>query len=286
MSRPVILNGALLPEGEATVPVSDLGLRRGFAAFEFLRVVGGTPLFLDDHMARLVRTRARLGLAGRWSEGDVREAVARLVDASAMGDGGIQIVITGGNSSDAFTPGAPTLIATPVSLSPPPASDYAQGVAVITHRNVREIPEAKTTDYLVAVTLIPRMAEAGAAEALFHDGERVLEGARSGLALVTAAGVLVTAAAGVLDSVTRRNLLPLARRAMPVEVRDIPLTELSEVAEALLLSTTRGVMPITRIDGRPVGDGRVGPHARALRDAYERHVGDHLAAARAGRTRR
>jgi D-alanine transaminase/branched-chain amino acid aminotransferase len=272
MSWQVIVNGEFLPEAEASVHISDLGLRRGYGAFEFFRVLGGTPIFLDDHLARLGRTIEMLGLDGKWTLAAIRDQVHAVISENGLTEAGVQIVLTGGESPDVFTPGEPTLIVAPIALTPIPDEHYETGVAVITHRNLRELPEAKTTDYLIAVQLIPAMRAAGAIEVLYHDETRMLEGARSGLGIVTSDGVLVTASRDVLESVTRYHVLRIAKELMPVALRDISLGEFHDAPEVFLTGTTRGVLPVTVVDGRPVGNGQVGPHARRLSDAFREHV--------------
>ncbi len=273
------MNGELVPEAEATVHISDLGLRRGFGAFDFFRLVDGVPLFYDDHMTRLARSRELLGLNGRWPEAEVRSLVGQLITANDLRNEGIQIVLTGGYSPDAFTPTEPNLLMVPIAVTMPNEEHYQTGVKVITHQNVRELPTAKTTDYLIAVKEIPRMAAAGAIEVLYHDGEVISEGARSGLAIVTADGVLVTAREGVLESVTLKRVLDVARGVLPVELRNITVTEFANAPEAFLTGTTRGVLPITRVDDRQVGDGTVGPHTKRVIQAFRDEVDAYVRAA-------
>ena len=280
----VIVNGELVPEADATVHVSDLGLRRGYAAFDFFRLVDGVPLFFEDHLARFARSRGMLGLDGRWPEDEIRGLVAQLIEANGLRNEGIQIVLTGGYSADMFTPGEPNLIIAQLPAPMAPAQLYETGVKVITHDNVRELPEAKTTDYLIAVKLIPQMTKAGAIEVLYHDGDRMSEGARSGFGIVTADGVLVTAAQGVLESITLKRVLHVAEDLMPVELRHITADEFERAPEAFLTGTTRGILPITQVDDRPVGNGTVGPHTKRLIEAFHREVDDYLTAASTSRT--
>ncbi len=275
----VIVNGELVPEAEATVHISDLGLRRGFAAFDFFRLVDGTPLFFNDHMARLARSRELLGLNGRWPEAEVRALVAQLISANGLRNEGIQIVLTGGYSPDAFTPTEPNLLMAPMAVTMASEEQYRTGVKVITHRNVRELPAAKTTDYLIAVREISRMTAAGAIEVLYHDGEVISEGARSGLAIVTADGVLVTAGEGVLESITLKRVLDVARTLLPIERRDITVAEFANAPEAFLTGTTRCVLPITQVDDHRVGDGTVGRNTKRLMKAFRDEVDAYVRAA-------
>lgn len=272
----VIVNGELVSEADATVHVSDLGLQRGYGAFDFFRLVDGIPLFFEDHLIRFARSRELLGLDGRWPEEEIRGFVARLIDANGLRDEGIQIVLTGGYSADMFTPGEPNLIIAPIAVTMATDEQYATGVKVITHNNSRELPDAKTTDYLMAVKLIPQMTAAGAIEVLYHDGERMSEGARSGFGIITAGGVLVTADQGVLESITLKRVLRVAGDLMPIELRDITIDEFAQAPEAFLTGTTRGILPITQVDDRPVGDGHVGPLTKRLIQAFRHEVDMYL----------
>lgn len=278
MAKYVILNGELTLEQDAKIHVSDLGLRRGYAVFEFFRVMRGIPLFFEDHLVRFQRSVELLGLEPPWSLEQIRQFVSQLVEANGLREAGVQLVLTGGYSPDIFTPTTPNLIIAETEVKPYPAEQYERGVKVITQLNVRELPEAKTTDYLMAVRLIPRMRSEGAVEVLYHDGRRMLEGARSGLGIVTSEGVLVTAGSTVLESITRRRLLGAARGLLPIEERDIGLEEFFTAPEIFILSSTRGVMPVTRVDDRPVGTGEVGPHTRRLMQVFQAHVEEYLMA--------
>lgn len=267
--RSAIVDGTRVGYGDATVHVSDLGLRRAYAVFEFFRVEEGVPLFLDAHLARLARSTDLVGLRMSRDVAAVADDVHELIAADDLGRGAVQILVTGGPSDDGFTPTRPTCIVSGAEV--PPRATEPVGAALLTHRHVREFPEAKNTSYLTAMRLAPAMRAAGAIDVLYHDGERVAEGARSAVAIVVGT-TFITRREGVLESVSMSNLLMLARRRMDVEERSFTMDELSAADEVITTGSVRGVAPVTAVDGRPVGDGAIGPHARALFAAYEAHV--------------
>jgi branched-chain amino acid aminotransferase len=191
----------------------------------------------------------------------------------------VQVLLTGGPSDDGVTFRQPTCIVT--SLHVPPRATAPVGATLITHRHIRELPEAKSTNYLTAMRLANAMRAAGAIDVLYHDGVHAAECARSALAIVLD-GTLVTRREGVLESVSMTRLLGLARERMQVEERAITLEELRAADEVLSTGSVRGVLPIVAIDGRPVGDGTVGPHARALFAVFAAHVAEYVAARRGG----
>jgi D-alanine transaminase/branched-chain amino acid aminotransferase len=239
-------------------------------------VLRGIPVFIEDHLERFVNSSQAIGLEVPYSRAELEGFIRELIRVNGFQNAGIQLVLTGGYSEDIFTPGHPNLIIAPIALREYPPALYRQGVKVITHRHVREIPEAKTIAYLTAVKLGPRMKAEGAAEVIYHDGKWVSEGARSSLGLVKE-GVLITAKDGVLPGITRLHALRLAAQLMPVEQRAFTLEELYAADEVFITSSTRGVMPVTHIDDRPVADGRVGPRVSALVRAFEAHVEEYLA---------
>jgi D-alanine transaminase/branched-chain amino acid aminotransferase len=275
--RWAIVDGTRVPYADASVHVSDLGLRRGFAVFEMFRVEDGVPLFLEDHLARLGRSADAVGLPLPRGTGGVAADVQALLDAHASGVSAVQVLVTGGPSDDGVTFRQPTCIVTSVPVPPRPSAPA--GATLLTHRHARELPEAKSTNYLTAMRLADAMRAAGAIDVLYHDGTHVAEGARSALAIVQD-GTLVTRREGVLASVSMAQLLVVARPRMRVEERAITLEELHAADEVLSTGAVRGVVPIVAIDGRPVGDGAVGPHARALFAAFAAHVEGYLATRR------
>jgi len=278
-ARWAILDGQRVAHDAATVHVSDLGLRRGYAVFEAFRIEQGVPLFLEDHLARLARSADAVGLPLPRGIDGVEADVHALIDAHAPRVTAAHVLLTGGPSDDGITFRQPTCIVTAMNVAP--RATAPTGARLITHRHTRELPEAKSTTYLTAMRLADAMRAASAIDVLYHDGVHAAECSRSALAIVLD-GTLVTRRNGVLASVSMKQLLAVARERMPVEERAITLEELRAADEVLTTGSVRGVVPVTAIDGRPVGDGAVGPHARALFAAFAAHVDGYIAARRGG----
>jgi D-alanine transaminase/branched-chain amino acid aminotransferase len=232
-------------------------------------------VFLEDHLERFERSAWLLELTPPFGREKLEGLIRELIELNNLREAGIQMLLTGGYSPDAFTPGQPNLVIAPMAVTPPPAHLYQQGGKVILHQNLRELPEAKTTDYLVAVRLARRVRAEGATEVIYHDGETVYEGGRSSL-LIIQKGTLITAQAGVLPGITRKHLLEVARPILPIQERPITLSELYSADEVLLTGATRQVMPITQIEDRRVGDGQVGPYSQQLIKAFQEHLEAYL----------
>ena len=270
------INLEIVPAEDAVIGVTDIGLRRGFGAFDYLRLVEGKPLFLEDHLDRFERTIAMLGLELPCGRDALREHVFELVRRNARSEAGIQLFLTGGYAEDGFTPTRPNLLIVFTHISPQPNARYEEGAKLILHRYQRDLPEAKTTNYATAVRLAPTMKAADAVDALYHDGARLLETTRSNLFVVDAAGRLATPGSDILPGITRLNVLRAIDGELAVDRRDIGIGELPVLREAFVTSTTKGAMPVRQIGETVVGDGRPGPITERVRELFAAHVEEHL----------
>jgi branched-chain amino acid aminotransferase len=275
VQRFVHLNGTLVPEGTASLHVSDLGFRRAYSVFEFCRVDEGVPVFLEDHLERFKRSCATLELP---APPDIESRILELLRANRAVLSGVSVYVTGGYSEDGFTPTTPNLVIIEAPRQPFPAAFFTRGTKVITFTHTRELAYAKTTDYLTAVRLGGAMRAAGATEVIFKTDSHVLEGARAAIGVVLPSGVIVSPVDDVLESVTLGRALKLARGFTSVERRAVTIAEFESAAELFLTSATRGVMPVTTVDDRAVGDGRVGQTVTRLMRDLETHTAEYVRA--------
>lgn len=267
MIRYHMVDGVLRPAQEASVPVTDLGLLRGYAIFDYLLVRQGQPLFLDDYLSRLLRSAELLRLSLPFSRAQLRRQVAELVAANDLSEGGIRFLVTGGPSADGYSPSAtPTVL---ILAHPMPHFDpqvYARGLKLLLYPYRRDIPEVKTTNYLIGIHQMPRLRTAGASEVLYHDGTHIYETTRSNFFIVKKDGTVVTPAEGILQGITRKHVIQLAREVFQVELRPLAIDELAEAAEAFITSTIKRVAPVVQVGDMLIGEGRPGPVAKRLHD--------------------
>ncbi|MEZ4633230.1 MAG: aminotransferase class IV [Deinococcales bacterium] len=277
MSKFFMINGEILPEAEAFLKPTDIGFRRGYAAFDFLRIYQGSPLFIDDHLARFYRSAERLGLEMPLNITDYKERLLELIKRTQLHESGLQMFLTGGDSPDGFNPATPNLIVILVPLPQNKPEAFSEGVKLISHNYQRDLPEAKSNNYFMAVNLSKRIRDEGAKDVLYYHDDKVLETTRSNIFMVTEGGTLVTAKEGVLHGVTRKHLLNVARDYLKVEERDINLEEFGRAKEVFLSGTTLGAMPVRQIDERIIGDGKPGPVTLELTIRFKKHVEAYLA---------
>jgi branched-chain amino acid aminotransferase len=257
------LNNTFLAAADASLSVNDLSIQRGYGIFDFLKTVGDVPIFLDDHLDRFYHSAGRMRLDVGKTREELKAIIAELHRLNRFPDSGIRITLTGGISTDSVTPGQPNLIITQHPM-PPPGKECVPPIRLITYSHQRQLPDVKTIDYLMAIHLQPYIRERNAFDVLYHHNSIITECPRCNFFLVTADGTLTTPAANMLKGITRKKVLALARDLLPTSERDLHLDELHTAREAFITSTSRHVVPVSHIDGHPIGDTAPGPVSRDL----------------------
>ena len=282
----VWVDGRILPADGPQLSVFDRGFQLGDGIFETLRVRGGHPTELAEHVARLHRSAAGLDIAlPDGLDAALREGIAALLSADGLdgpaGDASVRITVSRGpfRGRGLLPPAevvAPTIAIQAWPVVPPPADHLERGLHLVASA-VRRDPEnplvtLKTTsraDYVYA-RLEARRAGADDAVFLTIDGH-LSEGTTANIFLVRR-GELATPSldCAILPGTTRSWLLTWGRRAglRPVEGRLRP-TDLAEADEAFLSSSVAGILPVTRFAGAPIGDGLPGPWTRRAREDRE-----------------
>lgn len=282
MSRIAYVNGRYLPWRDAAVHVEDRGYQFSDGVYEVCEVRGGRMVDERRHMARLARSLAELRIAMPMSPAALSLVMRETVARNKVGNGIVYLQVTRGvaRRDHAFPPAgtAPSLVVTARNLDQAQiAATAASGIAVIT------IPDNRWARVdIKSVSLLPNVLakqaarEQGAREAWFVDREgRVTEGSSSNAWIVTGDGRAVTRAAdnAILRGITRDVLIgALAAHQIKFEERAFTVAEALAAREAFLTSASQTVMAVVKIDGKPVGDGKPGPVAAALRQAFHVHA--------------
>jgi 4-amino-4-deoxychorismate lyase len=272
-----VLGHGVIDPDTPIIHADDPGLLRGLAAFETLRVYGGQPFALDEHLARLTRSTERMGV-GLPAAADLRALAMEAIEAAGVADCSLRFTVTGGPADTG--PVAMVLIgAIPASLE----TVRGAGISLITLQLGTDpraridapwlLDGVKSTSYAVNMAARDEALRRGADDALFvaADGT-VLEGPttnvwwRRGETLYTPALDL-----GILAGVTRAWIIRLADDlGYKIEEGWYPRSEMAEAEEILTSSSVRELMPVVRLDGEAVGYGRPGPAAITLQAALRR----------------
>jgi D-alanine transaminase len=276
----VYLNGDFLPHTEARVSVDDRGFLFADGVYEVIRVYGGRPYLLQEHLDRMAGGIRALEIPFDGFD-RLRDVAFRLMEENGVDDeGNIYIQVTRGAAprKHAFPP-ADTPPTVYVSVKPArrhPDAYYEEGVDAITTPDTRWARcDIKSIALLPNVLANQKAHAAGAFEALFIRDGIVLEGSHSNVMAVVD-GTLVTypTCNYILAGITRDRILALAARlGVPIREGAIPVDRLHDVDELFLTGTTTEVMPVVRVDGRPVGSGKPGVVTRRLMEAYRAEIG-------------
>jgi branched-chain amino acid aminotransferase len=283
MSIRVYIDGQIREPEAAMVSVFDRGFLFGDSVYETIALVDQRLLFLPEHLHRLERSAGRIFLqipARAQVEAAIRETIAATGEKSAR----IRVMVTRGVGSidlDPASAGTPRLVVIVQPLGAPTPEMLESGVAVALVKASRTAPAGvdptvKSGNYLGSVLAIgeARRRLPGVNEAIVcGSGGSVAEGATSNV-FVVESGALETPAidVGILDGVTRGKVLELARGA-GIETREVSFLapeSLRAAHEVFLTSAVRGILPVTSVDGQPIGDGRPGPVTKRLLTLYQR----------------
>lgn len=281
MSRIAYVNGRYLPQREAAVNVEDRGYQFADGVYEVVYVHGGRLIDADLHLDRLERSLRELRLPRPMSRAALRRVLTETATRNRLSQGILYLQVTRGVAprDHAFPARTvdPALVVTARRTPPYPRDPAAWAASAVTHPDLRWARcDIKTVGLTANVLAKQAAREQGAAEAILIDRDgMVTEGASTTLWIVDAEGRLRTRHLdnAVLPGCTRSALIAeLRAEGIGFEERRFSEKELRAAREAFLTSATSFVRPITRIDGKPVGDGHVGPITRHLFDIFARHV--------------
>ena len=240
---------------QAVIPINDLGIQRGYGVFDFLRVAGDKPLFIDDHLDRFYYSAEVMRLKIKKERAELKSIIQELINTNNLNHSGIRLILTGGESVDGYMITEPRLSIIQQSLKPPPDKLPETGIKLVSNEYQRQLPHVKTTDYLMAIWLQPWMKEKNADDILYHYNGLITECPRSNFFMITKENILVTPKEKILNGITRKKIIALAKKLeIKIEERDIHLNEIKEIKEAFITSSTKRMLPVSKIDDYILSD--------------------------------
>ncbi len=270
MPNLALIQGRIVPLKDARVPVEDRGFQFGDAVYEVVRTYGGRPFALSMHVARLRRSARAVDLPVPWDDERLTRWIGQLVRRSGFREAKIYVQVTRGAAPRNHPVPAivrPALVMTVRRLGPPDRALRARGIRAVTMPDSRWARcDIKTVNLLANVLAREEARRRGADDAVFIRDGFVAEATAANVFAVVK-GRLVTPPEGpsILSGVTRACLIELAREAgIPVAERRVAARDLKRADEIFLTGTTVEVLPVVRLDGRPVGSGKPGPAAARL----------------------
>lgn len=287
----VSLDGVLLAGDKAKVSVFDRGFLYGDSVYEVLRTYQGVPFEEDRHLARLLASAERIGMALPAPLRTLSEELWAAHRASGNADSYLRLVCTRGAGPIGLDPALavdPVRLVIAQPVQPPATSVYLDGASlalVSVRKNLKTAidPQAKTGNYLNSVLAVAEAKKRGAFEAVLLDHQgTVTEGASSNVFAVLGGTILTPPVeVGILEGITRTVILELARR-LNLRLVETPISAgvLLAAEEILISSSIREIVPIVKVDEITIGDGRPGPVFGRLRAEFQRYVTEYTEANR------
>jgi D-alanine transaminase len=269
------INGRFTTTDERVLGVEDRGFQFGDAIYEVFKFLGRRPIFLTEHFRRLQQGLLELEIRSPWNETSFQSTMSELLSRTSFADGIVYIQVTRGESPrNHFWPDSinPTAIAYSRAFNFPDATKKDRGIKVITARDLRwHSCHVKSVNLLGNALAKKEAQRAGADEALLLSDHFVREGASSSFFAVKNGGIVTHPLdEHILPGVVRDRVIDLALGAkIRVDERPLREAELFELDEAFITSTTQGVMPVTEIDRRVIGNSRRGAVTGVLQNLFD-----------------
>ena len=277
MEEIVYLNGAMVPRSEAKVPALDYGFLYGYGLFETMRAYDGTVFRLESHVARLIKSADRLGIA--VDTAILKKAVTNTLETNGLRDARVRLTVSIGEGSlvpDLYSCSEPSVLVVAAKYTPYADEVYQRGFRVIVssiRRNSQSpVPAMKTANYVEGLLARQEAKAAGVDDALFfNDKGQLAEASTSNIFLVSK-DILKTPPlqSGILPGITRGVILELAlQMGVKALEDDTRLEEMLDADEAFLTNSILEIMPVTNLNGKAIGEGRPGFITRRLVTAYK-----------------
>jgi branched-chain amino acid aminotransferase len=278
----VYVNGTIRPATEAVVPVYDHGFLYGEGVYETLRTYNRVPFLYDRHMARLRASSARIHLDVPFSDAELASWIDDTVEAAGeLKEAYIRILFTRGVGELNYDPKStprPTTVIIVKPLDEPPARVFEQGIAIHLVEILRNHPHSvnpliKANNLLNNALAMQEAYRRGGEEGLMCNYRGELSECSQANFFMVRSGVVLTptSEAGLLEGITRAFLFEVGKD-IGIDVQEATLfpRDLESADEAFITSTTRELSPVTSIDNRPVGTGKVGAITKRMLEGFRK----------------
>ncbi|MBY5959748.1 aminotransferase class IV [Membranicola marinus] len=272
-----LLNNEYKKTSEPLLKVNDLGLLRGYGVFDFFPIQGNHPVFFNDYWNRFRNSALQMRLPFEWEYDPFMTRLYELMDKNNRADGYCRLLLTGGYTNTGFLPDGPANFLV-ITQGPVPyiEENYTRGIKLITMQYTREHPHIKSINYMTVLLERDRIRNEDATDVLYLSEANITESSRSNFFIIDEKGILKTPQHDILGGITRSKVLELAQDFMEVEVTDLTLEDVKKARSAFITSTTKGIMPVTKIDDFSINESQISPVIHQLQKALKDLVNQHL----------
>lgn len=279
MSLKIYIDGKLLDKSEARISVFDHGLLYGDGVFEGIRSYNGLIFKLTEHLVRLYESAKSIGLSIPISLPELTQAIIRTLEANKLKDAYIRLIVTRGVGDLGLDPAkcpSPTIIIIADKIALYPEECYKNGLELITASTRRSIPEAvnpqiKSLNYLNNILAKIEATNSGVMEAIMlNQNGYLVECSGVNIFVIKKEQVLTPPCfLGALKGITRDTIIELARKEK-LEVREEIMTrhDLFNSDESFLTGTAAEIIPVVKVDGRAIGNGKPGKITARLLNGF------------------
>lgn len=285
------IEGSYVPLAQARIPLTDEGFLHSDLTYDVPGIFDGRLFRIDDHLDRLYRSCEKLRLELPISRSQVLERIEEMASLSGIRDAYVEIIVTRGSKfyrahHAEKSPNNLYMLVQPFVWQLP-VEKHATGGSAVVVRDTRRVPPGAidpTIKNLQWGDLIRGLMEAldrGAHWPILTDGDgNITEGSGFNVWIVKD-GVLHTAERGVLQGITRKTVIDIAKeKGLEVRIEHVPTGLAYKADEIFFCTTAGGIMPVTTLDDEPVGDGKVGKITTAIWERYwELHYDDRFSKA-------
>jgi len=276
----VCRNGEIIPSDEATVSVFNPAVFSAFGVYETLLVWDDVIFHPAEHLNRLWRSAIAIGLPFPWGAEEIVVWLSQVKEANEFHRGRLKVIVIGPPPGE----DSPLCFSWPWPEMEIPERAYEAGVSTITFKATRFMPQAKTMNTLPNLMAKNAARASNAHEALLVNfREEITEGATSNFFAVREGKLLHAPESEILSGVTMSLVLEMAKRlGIPVEETPLPADQIESWDETFITSTSRKVLPVTSINGKSIGDGKVGEITRELMAEFDREFEAYIKAHKEG----
>jgi branched-chain amino acid aminotransferase len=283
MSLKVWIDGKLVDKADAKISVYDHGLLYGDGVFEGIRLYAGRIFRSKEHIRRLFDSARAIRLTIPMSAEQIVQGIEQTARANNFTDCYIRLLVTRGVGYLGLNPtrcANPSVIIIADTIELYPKEMYQKGMAIITASVIRNHPNAlspriKSLNYLNSILARIEAVDAGVSEAILLNHEGNVAECTADNIFIVRGGMVCTpgTADGILEGITRDVMIELCGRlSIPCQERTLQRHDVYVADECFLTGTAAEVIPVVRIDGRPIGTGEPGPITRRLSEAFHKYV--------------
>lgn len=277
----VLINEKLVDEQDANVPYNDRGYVFGDGIYEYIRVYNNNVFTAREHFERLLRSAKEIGLELKYNVDELTELIQELLSTNSIVNGGVYIQVTRGAAprDHAFpTPSVEANIMAFTKSYDRPYKLLEEGINAITTEDIRWLRcDIKSLNLLGNVLAKEYATKYNAQEAIQHRGDIVTEGSSSNVYAIKDGEIYTHPVNNyILNGITRMVIKSVAEdKGIPFNEEVFTLDFLKDADEIIVSSTSIEVMPVVKLDGENVGDGKVGSITKSLQEGFNRYIDTH-----------